>query len=120
MIHLGKEEFEKLVAKAIDRLPPQFAELLDNIFIVVEDSPSRDVLDELELDDPYDLLGLYQGVPLDERGFEYSELPDQVILYRLAILSVCDSLEAIVEEVRDTLVHELGHHFGLDDEEMPY
>ncbi|HVS66846.1 MAG TPA: metallopeptidase family protein [Thermoanaerobaculia bacterium] len=110
------------MAEAIDTLPGEFADLLDNVFVVVEESPSPEDLVALEMrpDEADELLGLYQGTPLGDRGTEYVDLPDRVVLYRRSILRVCRRERDVRDEVRDTLIHELGHHFGLDDDEMPY
>jgi predicted Zn-dependent protease with MMP-like domain len=122
VLRVRPDRFDKLVAQAIDRLPREFAELLDNVFVAVEETPSVEDLAGLDMrpEEADELLGLYQGTPLGERGTEYVDLPDRVVLYRRAILSVCRSEEEVRQEVRDTLVHELGHHFGLDDDEMPF
>ena len=119
-LRVGFEEFEDLVAKAYDQLPAQFGGLLDNVVVVVEDEPDPEELAWMGFDPGEELLGLYRGVPLSERDSEYSALPDQVVLYRLPLLRMCRDRRELVREVRDTLVHELGHHFGLSDEEMPY
>ncbi|MEM1246009.1 MAG: metallopeptidase family protein [Acidobacteriota bacterium] len=122
MIDVDLSEFETLVARALDALPQQFAELLDNVVVVVEEEPTVDDLEDVGLapHEGLELLGLYQGVPQPERGAEYSALPDRVAIYRRSILAICASREDVVAEVRDTVVHELGHHFGLTDEDMPY
>ncbi|HVS13416.1 MAG TPA: metallopeptidase family protein [Thermoanaerobaculia bacterium] len=122
MLRVRPDRFEKLVAQAIDSLPREFADMLDNVFVAVEETPSAEDLAGLEMEphEADELLGLYQGTPLGERGTEYVDLPDRVVLYRRSILAVCESEEDVRQEVRDTLIHELGHHFGLDDEEMPY
>lgn len=121
MIEVTPQRFEALVARALDQLPEQFAELLDNVVVVVEEEPSLEDLESVGLDpEKDDLLGLYQGVPLEERGWEYSALPDRVVIYRLPILWICDNEQQVVKEVTDTVVHELGHHFGLGDDDMPY
>lgn len=114
------DEFEELVAKALDELPAEFAALLENIAVVVEDEASPEDLDEVGLDEPDELLGLYRGVPITERESGYASLPDQVVIYRRPIVAICRSRREVVREVRDTLVHELGHHFGLSDDDMPY
>jgi predicted Zn-dependent protease with MMP-like domain len=113
-------EFESLVGEALDGLPPQFAELLENVAVVVEEEPDPEILDALGFDDEEELMGLYQGVPLPERGSQYQSLPDRIAIYRGPVLRLCGSRGEVVREVRDTVVHELGHYFGLDDEEMPY
>ena len=117
---LSRSAFEKLVAEAIDGLPPQFAELLENVAVVVEEEPEPRVLAEMGMDEDEELLGLYLGVPLTERDSQYQALPDRVAIYRGPVLRCCDSRRQIVREVRETVVHELGHYFGLEDEEMPF
>jgi predicted Zn-dependent protease with MMP-like domain len=119
---VSDKRFQELVARAIEGLPRRFAELLDNVFVAVEDWPTVEDLESVGLasDEGEELLGLYHGVPQDERGSGYSELPDRVVLYREPILMVCANEDEVRLEVRDTLIHELGHHFGLDDDEMPY
>lgn len=114
------EEFEGLVEKALAELPPEFAELLENVAVVVEDEPTADDRAEVELDDEDDLLGIYRGVPLIDRDSAYSALPDQVVIFRGPLLRLCRSRRELIREVRDTVVHELGHHFGLEDDDMPY
>ena len=110
MIEVPREEFEGLVAEALDTIPPELASLIDNVVVVVEeDAPA---------DDP-DLLGLYSGVPLTERGSWYSGmLPDRISIYRLPTLAICETREDVVEEVGITVVHEIAHHFGIDDERL--
>ena len=117
---LSRTAFEKLVAEAIDGLPPQFAELLENVAVVVEEEPEPRVLAEMGMDEDEELLGLYLGVPLTERDSQYQSLPDRVAIYRGPVLRCCDSRRQVVREVRETVVHELGHYFGLEDEEMPF
>lgn len=116
------EEFEALVVKALDDLPEEFAELLDNVAVTVEEEPAAEDLESVGLDpDGEDeLFGLYQGVPLSERDSFYSALPDRVVLYRGPLLRFCTSRREVVREIRDTVIHELGHHFGLDEDDMPY
>jgi predicted Zn-dependent protease with MMP-like domain len=117
---LGRAAFERLVEEALDGLPEEFAELLENVAVVVEEEPDPAVLAELGMDPEEELLGLYLGIPLPARDTQYQALPDQVAIYRGPVLRVCGSRREVVREVRDTVVHELGHYFGLDDEEMPY
>ena len=115
------EEFEVLVSQALDGLPDEFAELLENVVVVVEDEPDPEDLEALGMDPEEDeLFGLYQGVPLAERDIMYTSLPDRVVIYRGPILRGCDNRRQVVREVRDTVIHELGHHFGLDEDDMPY
>ena len=119
---LGERQFRELVAEALDGLPPEFGELLDNVAVVVEDEPSDDDLRELGMDPEAgdELLGLYQGTPLDERGFEYGGLPDRVVIYRGPILRIAPTRQEVVRQVQETVLHELGHHFGLDEDDLPF
>jgi predicted Zn-dependent protease with MMP-like domain len=119
-MHLGRAAFERVAEAALDRLPTGFAELMDNVVIQVEEEPDRQTLIELELDpDEHTLFGLYTGVPLDERGGGYGGvLPDVILLYRQPLLAACRSTEELIREIQLTLLHEIGHHFGLNDDEM--
>ena len=115
------EEFEELVAEALDGLPEEFSDLLENVAVMVEEEPAREDVESLGLDPRRTtLFGLYQGVPKAVRDTYYSALPDRVTIYRGPILRACRDRRDVVRQVRDTVVHELGHHFGLGDEEMPY
>lgn len=117
---LSRSAFEDVVSDALDRLPDEFAELMSNIAVQVEERPDRETLRELDLD-PLDetLYGLYTGVPLDERGGWYGNvLPDVILLYRQPLLDDCRDRDELIHEIQLTLLHEIGHHFGLSDEEM--
>jgi predicted Zn-dependent protease with MMP-like domain len=119
---ISQEEFNDWIQEALAGLPVRFARLADEVSIVVEEEPSAEVLQDLELESEDDLLGLYQGVPIDEASFfqPAGELPARISIYRGPILRVCRTKAEVIQEVRDTVVHELGHHVGLDDEEMSY
>jgi predicted Zn-dependent protease with MMP-like domain len=119
-VRVPPEEFESLVAKALEDLPEEFAELLENVAVVVEEEPDPEDLEALGMEPDDELFGLYQGVPLADRDSFYSALPDRVTIYRGPILRACASRREVIREVRDTVVHELGHHFGLDEDDMPY
>lgn len=121
-LDIGPEEFEGLVRRAVDSLPEEYGHLLKNVAVVVEEEPSRDLLDELGLESEDDLLGLYSGRAVGEESFfdPGGTLPARISIYRGPILRLCRTADEVVREVRDTVVHEIGHHFGLDDEEMPY
>ena len=116
------EEFDRWIQEALAELPPRFAALAAEVAIVVEEEPSLEVLRDLELESEDDLLGLYQGIPIDETSFfqPAGELPARISIYRGPILRLCRTKTEVIREVRDTVVHELGHHVGLDDDEMPY
>ena len=119
---VSSEEFDAWIQEALAELPPRFAALADEVSIIVEEEPSPEILQQLELDSEDDLLGLYQGTPVDETSFfqPAGELPARISIYRGPILRLCHTKADVIHEVRDTVVHELGHHVGLDDEEMPY
>lgn len=115
------EEFEALVEQALEGLPEEFAELLDNVAVMVEEEPDPEDLEAMGMELGEELFGLYLGVPLSERDSYYmGAMPDRVILYRGPILRACENRRQVIREVRDTLVHELGHHFGMEEEDMPY
>jgi len=108
VVELSRERFEELVADALDEIPPDLMALLDNVAVLVEDDPEEP-----------GLLGLYEGVALTERGWNYTgALPDRIFIYRRPILAICDSEQDVVEEVAITVVHEVAHHFGIDEERL--
>jgi len=115
-----REYFRELVEEAIDTIPLKFARQVRNLAIVIEDEPSDDLLDEMEVDDDSVLLGLYQGTPLNERGWGYGNtLPDRITLFQNTIEDECDDdEEEIIIAIGETLIHELGHYFGLSEEEI--
>ena len=116
-------EFERLVEEALANLPPQFADLLENIAVVVEEEPSAEDLDVLGEDrDQYDeLLGLYRGVALTRRTHNMLPmLPDQVAIFRGPINRVSRTRREAMRQIRETVIHELGHYFGLHDEDMVF
>lgn len=119
-MRIPPEEFDALVEQALEGLPEQFAELLENVVVMVEEEPDPEDLEALGMEPDEELFGLYQGVPLDQRDSFYTALPDRVLIYRGPILRACQSRREVIREVRDTVVHELGHHFGLEEEDMPY
>jgi predicted Zn-dependent protease with MMP-like domain len=111
--------FERLVAEAMDGLPERFRRRLANVDVVVEDEPSREQLVSAGLPPGETLLGLYQGTPLTERTSYYGMvLPDKISIFRGPIERYCRSRREIREQVRQTIVHEFAHHFGLSDEEL--
>lgn len=117
---MDRRRFRRLVGQAIDRLPGEFRERLENIAIVVEDAPSDDQIRSAGLDPDEDtLLGLFEGVPLAEHGHDASmALPDRIVIFYQPLIEVCASDNEIREEIRLTLVHEIAHYFGLDEDEI--
>jgi predicted Zn-dependent protease with MMP-like domain len=112
--------FARLVGEALADLPPAFARRLDNVAVVIADRPSPAKLRALGLGPDETLFGLYEGTPLGERGTGYHlALPDRVTIYREPILEACATTLEMKEEIRLTVIHELGHHFGLSDDELP-
>ena len=109
---VDRKQFEKLVEQALERLPERFRRKLTNVAIIVEDSPPR----EAERDDV--LLGLFHGVPLTEKSAFSATPPDRIILYQKNIEAVCSSDEQVCRQIRATLLHEVGHYFGLSEDEL--
>ena len=116
---LNRKEFEESVVSALEGLPTFFKKKMENIDVVVEDKAPQDLLSEMELRSPFDLLGLYQGIPLDRRGFFYGNvLPDKITLFQMPIESICRTGEEVKEKIREVVIHEVGHYFGLSDERL--
>jgi len=117
---MDRSRFEELVVEALDDLPKKFAKRIENVEIVVEDEPSSSQLRQLGLDPRREtLFGLYQGVPLSQRGTSYGmTLPDKITIFYRPLVRTFHSPDAIRREVTRTVVHEVGHYFGLDDDEI--
>ena len=113
------DQFEVLVAEALDSLPDEIVAWLDNVVVVVGERPTPEQLAQAGLG-PGDLLfGLYVGLPKTRRGFTYGEIvPDKIVIYRQAIEQVCRTPARIRECVRKTVLHEIGHHFGMDEDQL--
>ena len=117
---LSPREFDQLVEQALAAVPERFRRYLDNVVIVVEEEPTDEDYDETDTPDEDELFGIFRGSSYFERDRSVSELPAQIALFRGPILRSCETRGEAVREIRDTVVHELGHLLGLDDEEMPY
>lgn len=116
---MTRDQFRALVEEAIDTIPRRFAREIRNVAIIVEDEPSDEILDELEMDDDDLLLGLYEGTPLTQRQGYGNQLPDRITLFQAHIEDDCDGDEdEIVIAIGETLIHELGHYFGMSEEEI--
>jgi predicted Zn-dependent protease with MMP-like domain len=108
-VRMNRARFEELVAEALDTVPDELLRLMDNVVVLVEDEPETD----------RELLGLYEGYSLTNRGWDYSGvLPDRITIYRKPTLRICDTDEDVVDEVATTVVHEIAHHFGIDDDRL--
>ncbi|MGK2881831.1 MAG: metallopeptidase family protein [Mycobacterium sp.] len=108
-VRMSRRRFEELVSDALDRIPGELASAMNNVVVLVEDRHAEE----------RDLLGLYEGIALTERDSSYAgSLPDTVTIYRRALLDICDSEVEVVEEVAITVIHEIAHHFGIDDERL--
>lgn len=106
---MSRERFEELVGDALDEVPPELLALMDNVVVLVEDDPESGA----------DLLGLYEGYALTARGWDYAGvLPDRITIYRNPTLRICHTEDDVVDEVATTVVHEIAHHFGIDDERL--
>lgn len=118
---LTRAEFERVVDEALESLPKRFADLIDNVDIMLEDEPTDDDFVNIEDADDADseLLGIYRGVALTERTHDMPLLPDEIILFRGPINRVARTRREAVQQVRETVIHELGHYFGLGDDDMP-
>lgn len=117
---MTREAFRELVEDAIDSIPKKFARRIRNLAIVIEDAPSVELLEEMEIEPPDSLLGLYHGTPLNERGFGYGNaLPDRITLFQGPIEDEAEGDEDdIVVAIGETLIHELGHYFGMSEEQI--
>ena len=114
VVDMTQEAFEEAVAEALDLIPVELAEQMDNVVVLVEDEPTAE---QLEGNEDEDLLGIYEGTPLTERDSWWAagSLPDRITIFRGPTLRLCESAEEVVEEVAITVVHEVAHHFGIDD-----
>jgi predicted Zn-dependent protease with MMP-like domain len=116
---MTRDRFRHLVSEAFDTIPSRFRRQLRNIAVVVEDEPSPELLAEMEIEPPDTLFGLYQGTPLTERRWDHGNtLPDRITLFQLPIEDVSATEDEVVTEIGETLIHEVGHYFGLSEEEL--
>lgn len=118
-IRLTEEEFAELVDEAVTSLPAEFEKYMENLSIDIQPRPTRELLRSMRIPRRELLLGVYHGVPLTEKSVSSTvEYPEQVVIFQRNVEAVCDSEDEIVEQVRKTVLHEVGHHFGLDEEEL--
>jgi predicted Zn-dependent protease with MMP-like domain len=116
---MTRAEFERLVVEATALIPKRFRREMKNLALVVEDEPDQALLDEMEIEAPDSLYGLYQGTPLPERTWGYgNQLPDRITLYQRIIEEDCEDEDEIRAVIGETLIHEVGHYFGMSEEEI--
>ena len=116
---MTREKFERLVVEAITLIPKRFRREMKNLALVVEDEPSIELLQEMDIVPPDSLYGLYQGTPLPERDWGFGNvLPDRITLYQRPIEEDCDDEDDVRAVIGETLIHEVGHYFGLSEEEI--
>lgn len=119
MIDLTDERFDQLITRAMDELPQDYIRGLENVAIVYDDEPTIEQKQKMKLDDQHLLLGLYEGIPLTQRGNGYSfVLPDKITLFKNSILAVVNSEEQLFEQIKRTLWHEMAHYYGLSHYRM--
>jgi len=119
VIHVDRDTFERLVADALAGIPRRFRDAIRNVAITVEDEPSRALLAEMGIRPPGSLLGLYQGTPLPSRSWDYGNmLPDRILLFQGPHERESDDQDDLVAAIGETLIHEIGHYFGLSEEEI--
>jgi predicted Zn-dependent protease with MMP-like domain len=118
MIHLTDQQFDALVTRAMDELPQEYIQGLDNVAILMADDPTPEQTDKMKLQGKL-LLGLYEGVPLTQRGSGWSGmLPDRITLFKNQILAMVDSEDSLFEQIKRTLWHEIAHYYGLNHRQM--
>jgi len=116
---MTRERFERLVEEALKEIPKRFRKAMHNVAVVVEDEPSQELLDEMEIEPGDTLFGLYQGTPLPERSWGHgNNLPDRISIYQKPTEEACETEEEIRDCVAETVIHEFGHYFGLSEEEI--
>lgn len=119
-IHLSTQKFGELVQEAIDTLPEEFTQYMENLSVEIQPQPTKEMLRREHVDCPVDeLLGLYVGVPMTEKSVSAPfEWPERIFIFQRNIESICDSEDDVVEEVRHTVLHEVGHHFGMSEDDL--
>ncbi len=116
---MDRADFEQLVAEALGTIPRRFKNAMRNLAILVEEEPSDEILVEMEIDPPDTLFGLYQGIPLTERGASYGNvLPDRILIFKGPHEREAEDEDDLVISIAETLIHEVGHYFGLSEEEI--
>ena len=116
---MTRRRFERLVADALETIPPSFRQAVRNVAVIVEDTPAPELLDDVGVDPPDTLFGLYEGVPLPDRDWTHGNaLPDRITLFQEPIEAASQNDDEIVVTIGETVIHEFGHYFGLSEEEI--
>jgi len=116
---MRRERFRQLVEEALQTIPRRFRNRLKNVVVLVEDEPPLDVLREMDIEPPDTLFGLYHGTPLTSRPWDYGNaLPDRITVYQHPIEDACETEAEVVATIGETLIHEVGHFFGLSEDEL--
>ena len=118
MIHPADADFDRAVEEALAAVPEEFQPYLENVVVEVRSRPDAKLMREYEV--PDDILGLYVGVPLEDKGPELAPtpLPDRILIFRDNLAGMCEDWDELVDEIRITILHEIGHHFGLDEDRL--
>ncbi|MHC4441991.1 MAG: metallopeptidase family protein [Planctomycetota bacterium] len=118
-MHLSDQEFEAVIEEAIESIPPGFNKYLDEIVVDVEDMPDEFTCEQVGIKDPRTLLGLYRGTPMNQRHVQAPyRYPERIVIYQLNIERLCKSKRKMVTQIRKTVLHEIGHHFGLTEKQL--
>lgn len=119
LMDITDQEFDQLVTRAMNELPQEYITQLDNVAIVYADEPTDEQIERMKIDNNHLLLGLYEGIPRTQRGGNYSMvLPDKITLFKRPLLGITHTKEALLEQVKRTLWHEIAHHYGLDHDRI--
>jgi predicted Zn-dependent protease with MMP-like domain len=117
---ISDSEFEACIEEALASVPAPFRKYLENVVVLVEEEPTEDDYEETDTPDEEEIFGIFRGAPFFDENSMVASLPAQIAIFRGPILRVCETRGEAVREIRDTVVHEVGHRLGLDDDEMPY
>ena len=118
-MRLSIDDFDRLVEQALSGLPEEFARHMENVIVEVQRRPTRALLDKMDVPRGRTLLGYYEGVPLTQKSVSAPyEMPERILIFKDPIESCCRTREEIVEQVRETVLHEIGHHFGMDEDDL--
>ena len=116
---MNRKHFERLVEEAVATIPRRFRRAIENVAVIVEQEPSEALLDDMGIEPPDTLFGLYQGTPLTERAWAHGNAePDRVVIFQGPIEDACDDEDEVVATIGETVIHEFGHYFGLSEEEI--